>query len=129
MPFVSSDKLHLIVFGRVASHMLRHILFWSVPNQTCCAGYLGYYWKLEEIDSVHIPIPINLIFVGFNGEGNQGIATFIHYLMMTCKIEAVCTRRIEILGFHTTGRKVGNLIDSVNHVRFRSSCYPQEGHL
>ncbi|KAG0625344.1 hypothetical protein M758_2G047100 [Ceratodon purpureus] len=37
------------------------------------AGYLGYYLKLEEIDSIHIPIPINLIFVGFNGEGNQDI--------------------------------------------------------
>ncbi|KAG0568443.1 hypothetical protein KC19_6G020200 [Ceratodon purpureus] len=37
------------------------------------AGYLGYYLKLEEIDAVHIPVPINLIFLGFNGDGNQGI--------------------------------------------------------
>jgi hypothetical protein len=54
---------------------------WDVPNEVkkeakanyTKAGYLGYYLKLEEIDAVHIPIPINLIFVGFNGEGNQDI--------------------------------------------------------
>ena len=74
LPCVSSDKLHLIVYGRVASHMLRRTLFRSVPNQKCCVGSLSYYLKLEEIDAVHIPVPINLIFVGFNGEGNQGIA-------------------------------------------------------
>nr|XP_024395234.1 uncharacterized protein LOC112291681 isoform X2 [Physcomitrium patens] len=37
------------------------------------AGFLGYYLNLEEIDALHIPVPVNLIFVGFNGDGNQAI--------------------------------------------------------
>ncbi|CAM6068450.1 unnamed protein product [Sphagnum tenellum] len=37
------------------------------------AGYLAYYLKLQEIDAIYIPIPINFIFVGFDGEGNHGV--------------------------------------------------------
>lgn len=77
--------------------------------------------KLEEIDSVHIPIPINFIFVGFNGEGNQGNATISFCLMMTFQIEVLpCVLKAlpDIFRFYTTGRKGGNLIDLLSHVRF-----------
>lgn len=57
--------------------------------------------KLDEIDAVHIPIPINLIFVGFNGEGNQGIVTVNHkaHKMIQSAVKALpaqmdCTQSI-----------------------------------
>lgn len=59
--------------------LAKTLTFSSASNRICCAGFLGYYLNLEEIDALHIPVPVNLIFVGFNGDGNQGIAIFISY--------------------------------------------------
>lgn len=55
--------------------------------------------KLDEIDAVHIPIPINLIFVGFNGEGNQGIVTVNHkaHKMIQSSVKALLAQ----MGLHT----------------------------
>ncbi|CAK8533839.1 unnamed protein product [Lathyrus sativus] len=36
------------------------------------AGNIANYLKLQEIDSIYLPVPINFIFIGFEGKGNQG---------------------------------------------------------
>ncbi|CAI8594595.1 unnamed protein product [Vicia faba] len=35
------------------------------------AGNIASYLKLQEIDSIYLPVPINFIFIGFEGKGNQ----------------------------------------------------------
>ncbi|KAF3436695.1 hypothetical protein FNV43_RR19442 [Rhamnella rubrinervis] len=35
------------------------------------AGNIANYLKLLEVDSVYLPVPVNFIFVGFEGKGNQ----------------------------------------------------------
>lgn len=36
------------------------------------AGTISHYLKLSVVDAIHLPLPINFIFIGFGGEGNQG---------------------------------------------------------
>lgn len=35
------------------------------------AGNLANYLKLLEVDSMYLPVPVNFIFIGFEGNGNQ----------------------------------------------------------
>ncbi|KAJ0090870.1 hypothetical protein Patl1_14000 [Pistacia atlantica] len=35
------------------------------------AGNIANYLKLMEVDSMYIPVPVNFIFIGFEGKGNQ----------------------------------------------------------
>ncbi|KAL2330430.1 hypothetical protein Fmac_018011 [Flemingia macrophylla] len=35
------------------------------------AGNIANYLKLQEVDSVHLPIPMNFIFIGFEGKGSH----------------------------------------------------------
>ncbi|KAH7572476.1 hypothetical protein JRO89_XS04G0262200 [Xanthoceras sorbifolium] len=35
------------------------------------AGNIASYLKLLEVDSMYLPIPVNFIFIGFEGKGNQ----------------------------------------------------------
>lgn len=42
----------------------------SVLNYTQ-AGNIANYLKLLEVDSMYLPVPVNFIFVGFEGKGNQ----------------------------------------------------------
>ncbi|KAL5540129.1 hypothetical protein UlMin_042353 [Ulmus minor] len=35
------------------------------------AGNIANYLKLLEIDSMYLPVPVNFIFIGFEGKGNQ----------------------------------------------------------
>lgn len=35
------------------------------------AGNLANYLKLLEVDSMYLPVPVNFIFIGFEGKGNQ----------------------------------------------------------
>ncbi|OVA19335.1 hypothetical protein BVC80_521g148 [Macleaya cordata] len=35
------------------------------------AGSIASYMKLLEVDSMYIPVPVNFIFIGFEGKGNQ----------------------------------------------------------
>nr|XP_027193121.1 uncharacterized protein LOC101514755 isoform X5 [Cicer arietinum] len=35
------------------------------------SGNIANYLKLQEIDSIYLPVPINFIFIGFEGKGNQ----------------------------------------------------------
>ncbi|BBN07833.1 hypothetical protein MPTK1_4g06720 [Marchantia polymorpha subsp. ruderalis] len=37
------------------------------------AGTISHYLKLSVVDAIHLPLPINFIFIGFGGEGNQGV--------------------------------------------------------
>uniref|UniRef100_A0A803MES0 DUF7906 domain-containing protein n=1 Tax=Chenopodium quinoa TaxID=63459 RepID=A0A803MES0_CHEQI len=38
------------------------------------AGNIATYLKLQEIDSMHFPVPVNFIFIGFEGSGNQAFS-------------------------------------------------------
>ncbi|KAK7345954.1 hypothetical protein VNO77_16571 [Canavalia gladiata] len=35
------------------------------------AGNIANYLKLQEVDSIHLPISVNFIFIGFEGKGNH----------------------------------------------------------
>ncbi|PIA44024.1 hypothetical protein AQUCO_01800229v1 [Aquilegia coerulea] len=35
------------------------------------AGSIANYMKLLEVDSMYLPVPVNFIFIGFEGKGNQ----------------------------------------------------------
>lgn len=35
------------------------------------AGSIADYLKLREVDSMYLPVPVNFIFIGFEGKGNQ----------------------------------------------------------
>ncbi|KAH8506207.1 hypothetical protein H0E87_013145, partial [Populus deltoides] len=35
------------------------------------AGNIASYLKLQEVDSMYLPVPVNFIFIGFEGKGNQ----------------------------------------------------------
>ncbi|KAL3688199.1 hypothetical protein R1sor_014508 [Riccia sorocarpa] len=37
------------------------------------AGTISHYLKLSLVDAIHLPLPINFIFIGFTGEGNRGL--------------------------------------------------------
>lgn len=37
------------------------------------AGNIANYLKFLEVDSMYLPVPVNFIFVGFEGKGNQGM--------------------------------------------------------
>ena len=36
------------------------------------SGTIGHYLKLFEVDAMYFPVPVNFIFIGFEGKGNQG---------------------------------------------------------
>jgi len=36
------------------------------------SGNAANYLKLQEVDSIFLPVPVNFIFIGFEGSGNQG---------------------------------------------------------
>nr|XP_027067792.1 uncharacterized protein LOC113693454 [Coffea arabica] len=42
----------------------------SAANYTK-AGTIGHYLKLFEVDAMYFPVPVNFIFIGFEGKGNQ----------------------------------------------------------
>jgi len=38
----------------------------------CISGNIANYLKLQEVDSIHLPVPMNFIFIGFEGKGSHG---------------------------------------------------------
>lgn len=45
----------------------------SISNLNCIfSGNIASYLELMEVDSVYLPVPVNFIFIGFEGKGNQG---------------------------------------------------------
>jgi hypothetical protein len=43
------------------------------------SGNIASYLKLQEVDSMYLPVPVNFIFIGFEGKGNQGLYDLIVY--------------------------------------------------
>ncbi|KAJ8451269.1 hypothetical protein Cgig2_014041 [Carnegiea gigantea] len=43
----------------------------SEPLNYSKAGNAANYLKLQEVDSIYLPVPVNFIFIGFEGRGNQ----------------------------------------------------------
>ncbi|XP_042990341.1 uncharacterized protein LOC122317360 isoform X2 [Carya illinoinensis] len=43
--------------------------FWS--EAVIHGGNIANYLKLFEVDSIYLPVPVNFIFIGFEGKGNQ----------------------------------------------------------
>ncbi|KAG6430220.1 hypothetical protein SASPL_108282 [Salvia splendens] len=41
------------------------------PTNFTKAGNIANYLKLFEVDSVYLPMPVNFVFIGFEGNGNQ----------------------------------------------------------
>ena len=37
------------------------------------SGNIANYLKLLEVESMYLPVPVNFIFIGFEGKGNQGM--------------------------------------------------------
>ena len=35
-------------------------------------GNIANYLRLQEVDSIYLPVPVNFIFIGFEGKGNEG---------------------------------------------------------
>ena len=45
---------------------LEVVFFWILGN-------IANYLKLLEVHSIYLPVPVNFVFIGFEGNGNQGI--------------------------------------------------------
>ncbi|CAD5169905.1 unnamed protein product [Musa acuminata subsp. malaccensis] len=43
----------------------------AVLNYTKAGSNIANYLKLSEVDSIYLPIPVNFIFIGFEGKGNH----------------------------------------------------------
>ncbi|KAF6166726.1 hypothetical protein GIB67_005602 [Kingdonia uniflora] len=43
----------------------------EIPHRTASPGNIASYMKLSEVDSMYLPVPVNFIFIGFEGKGNQ----------------------------------------------------------
>lgn len=37
------------------------------------SGNIANYLKIFEVEHMYLPVPVNFIFIGFKGSGNQGI--------------------------------------------------------
>lgn len=45
----------------------------SFSRPSSIAGNVANYLKLLEVDSLYLPVPVNFIFIGFEGKGNHGM--------------------------------------------------------
>ena len=45
---------------------------------TFVSGNIANYLKLLEVEFMYLPVPVNFIFIGFEGKGNQGTILFYH---------------------------------------------------
>ncbi|KAF6146292.1 hypothetical protein GIB67_008176, partial [Kingdonia uniflora] len=43
----------------------------EIPHRTASPGNIASYMKLSEVDSMYLLVPVNFIFIGFEGKGNQ----------------------------------------------------------
>ena len=37
------------------------------------AGTIANYLGLSAVESIHVPVPVNFVFVGFDGDGQRGL--------------------------------------------------------
>ena len=54
------------------------------------SGNAANYLKLQEVDSIFLPVPVNFIFIGFEGSGNQGGSFLIWSLCFVSCWKADC---------------------------------------
>jgi hypothetical protein len=47
--------------------------------------------SLAEVDSIYLPIPVNFIFIGFDGKGGHGILSICDHisLWLVCSYKAM----------------------------------------
>ncbi|KAG5596262.1 hypothetical protein H5410_037494 [Solanum commersonii] len=74
----------------------------SVLNYTQ-AGNIANYLKLLEVDSMYLPVPVNFIFIGFEGKGNQ------EFKLQPLELERWFTKIDHILE-HTRIPQVGEVL-------------------
>ncbi|KAH0651833.1 hypothetical protein KY290_032740 [Solanum tuberosum] len=74
----------------------------SVLNYTQ-AGNIANYLKLLEVDSMYLPVPVNFIFIGFEGKGNQ------EFKLLPLELERWFTKIDHILE-HTRIPQVGEVL-------------------
>mmetsp|Transcript_14116 Transcript_14116/g.36560 ORF Transcript_14116/g.36560 Transcript_14116/m.36560 type:complete len:1008 (+) Transcript_14116:343-3366(+) len=95
---------------------------------------LATYLGLRPVESVHIPLPLNIIFVGFSGDGNYGVDfkaeemadwfenldhvvphIYIPEAELRCQEDGLCG------GWHTPSRAA-----VASHVHYNLSCHTHE---
>lgn len=57
-------------FGDLESSVSKDNSKMEVANYTK-SGNIANYLKLSEVDSIYLPVPVNFIFIGFDGKGNH----------------------------------------------------------
>ncbi|KAJ6857804.1 hypothetical protein NC651_039283 [Populus alba x Populus x berolinensis] len=67
------------------------------------AGNIANYLKLQEVDSMYLPVPVNFIFIGFEGKGNQA------FKLHSEELERWFTKIDHIFG-HTRVPKIGEVL-------------------
>ncbi|KAJ6913092.1 hypothetical protein NC651_015552 [Populus alba x Populus x berolinensis] len=67
------------------------------------AGNIASYLKLQEVDSMYLPVPVNFIFIGFEGKGNQA------FKLHSEEIERWFTK-IDHIFEHTRIPKIGEVL-------------------
>lgn len=50
-----------------------------------CVGNIANVLKLSEVDSIYLPIPVNFIFIGFEGKGNHGMQLLSFFMLSMYK--------------------------------------------
>ncbi|TYI12924.1 hypothetical protein ES332_A08G022900v1 [Gossypium tomentosum] len=73
------------------------------------AGNIANYLNLMEVDSMYLPVPVNFIFMGFDGKGNQ------EFTLRPEELERWFTK-IDHVFAHTRIPQIGELITAVKRV-------------
>ncbi|KAA3471614.1 transmembrane protein [Gossypium australe] len=73
------------------------------------AGNIANYLNLMEVDSMYLPVPVNYIFMGFDGKGNQ------EFTLRPEELERWFTK-IDHVFAHTRIPQIGELITAVERV-------------
>ncbi|GMH11775.1 hypothetical protein Nepgr_013616 [Nepenthes gracilis] len=68
------------------------------------AGNIANYLNLREVDLIYLPIPVNFIFIGFEGKGNQ------EFRLQTEELERWFTK-IDHIFEHTQIPKIGEVLN------------------
>ncbi|GAB2276230.1 hypothetical protein Dimus_010964 [Dionaea muscipula] len=68
------------------------------------AGNIANYLKLHEVDSIYLPVPVNFIFIGFEGKGNQ------EFMLQTEELERWFTN-IDHIFKHTRIPQIGEVLN------------------
>ncbi|KAI4313424.1 hypothetical protein L6164_026408 [Bauhinia variegata] len=106
----------------------------SLRNYTI-AGNIANYLKLLEVDSIYLPVPVNFIFIGFEGKGHQDFKlhpeelerwfTKIDHIFEHTRIqqsEEVLTPYYKI----SMDKKQGHHLPVVSHINYNFSVHAIE---